>query len=101
VASKSHCRRGLAWTKPEDHCLPRLEDLPLGSDGWLDLMIPTTSGVRVTTTVIERVEEGHSTCRFPVLVHLSVPDLLSFLCHSTIGTSVRSCAPRCSRQRVD
>jgi hypothetical protein len=81
-------------TRPEDQCFPRLEDLPPGPDGWLDLSIPTLGGVWVTmTTTVEEVE-GHSTCRLPMLiVHLSVPDLLSFLYHSTVGTSFRSCAP--------
>jgi hypothetical protein len=50
--------------------------------------MPTLSGVQVTTTITEKVQEGHSACRFSVLVGLSVSDLLSLLCHSTIGTSV-------------
>jgi hypothetical protein len=66
-------------TQPKDQCYPRVS---VGPDAW-----PSLDAVQVTMTITEKVEEGHTACRFSVLVGLSVPDLLSFLCHSTIGTS--------------
>jgi hypothetical protein len=88
-------KEGWPGSQPEDHCYPSKEG-PLGPNGWPDVSIPTSSGVRVTTTMttVEEVE-GHSARRLPMLiVCLSVPDLLSFLYHSTISTSFGSCAPR-------
>jgi hypothetical protein len=69
---------------------------PLGPDGWPDLSLPPSTGVQVTIEVHLTVEEveGHSACRLLMsIVRLSVPDLLSFLYHSTVGTSFGSCAP--------
>jgi hypothetical protein len=78
--------------------------VPLHPDGWPDLSPPVQDRVRVTFEVKSSVgdSEEHSTCRSLVIIGcLSVLDLLSFLCHSAISTSVRSCAPYGSRGRID
>jgi hypothetical protein len=80
------------------------EEGPLGPDGWPNLSLPSLTRVQVMIEVHLTVEEveGHSTCRFSVsIVHLSVSDLLSFLYHSTISTSFRSCAPCRSHSGID
>jgi hypothetical protein len=71
------------------------EIVPLCPDGWPNLSPPVQDGVRVTIEVKLSIEdsEEHSACRSLMVIGcLSVLDLLSFLCHSTIGTSIRSCA---------
>jgi hypothetical protein len=84
---------------------PLLSDVvPLRPDGWPDLLPQVSDGVRVTIEVVSSIGsiEGHSTCRLLVVIGcFSVPDLLSPLCHSTIGTSVRSCARYCTHGGVD
>jgi hypothetical protein len=82
---------GWPGTWPEDWCFPRLEDMPLRPNGWPDLSLPTSTGVQVTIEVKLTIEEveGHSACRLLMsIVRLSVPDLLSFLYHSTVSISV-------------
>jgi hypothetical protein len=89
--------------RPEDHGYPTKEG-PLGPDGWPDLSLPSLGGVLVTMTVMTTVEpgEGHSACRLSyAIVCFSVSDLLSFLRHSTVGTSYGSCAPRCPHWYLD
>jgi hypothetical protein len=78
--------------------------VPLRADGWPDLSVSGASGIQVTIEVKLSVGdlEGHSTCRLFVFIGcLSVIDLLSSLCHSTIGTSIGSCAPCGSHGGVD
>jgi hypothetical protein len=93
-----------AWVV-EDGTWPLLTDVvPLHPDGWPVLSPPVQDGILVTIEVWTTVEgsEGHSACRSLLIIgYLSVPDLLSSLCHSTVGTSIRSCAPRRSGGRVD
>jgi hypothetical protein len=66
-------------------------------DSWPDLLVSGASGIQVTIKVklsVGELEE-HFACRSLVLIGcLSVLDLLSLLCHSAVGTSVGSCAPR-------
>jgi hypothetical protein len=72
--------------------------VPLCPDGWPVLSCAVQDGVSVTIEVRTTVEgsEGHYTCRLLMIIGcLSVPDLLSSLCHSTIGTSIGSCASCC------
>jgi hypothetical protein len=90
--------------QPEDQCFPVSDDLLLCPNGWLDLLLPTSDSIHITVEIrsIVKEAEGHSTCRLLVpLGYLSVLDLLSFLCHSTIGTSLGSCTPCHSSGRVD
>jgi hypothetical protein len=90
---------------PADATWPPLSDtVLLCPGGWPDLSPQVSDGVRVTIEVLSNVEslEEHSTCRSLVVICcLLVPDLLSSLCHSTVGTSVRSCAPCHPCGRVD
>jgi hypothetical protein len=62
-------------------------------------------GVEVLIKVcsdFKELEEERPACRLPVSIDcLSVSDLLSLLCHSTVGTSGGSCASFRSRCRVD
>jgi hypothetical protein len=62
-------------------------------------------GVEVTIEVCSgasKPEKECSTCRSLVIIdYLSVPDLLSFLYHSAVGTSFGSCAPSGSRGGID
>jgi hypothetical protein len=78
--------------------------VPLRPDGWPVLSPPVQDGISVTIEVQTTVKgsEGHSACRSLLIIgYLSVPDLLSSLCHNTVSTSIRSCAPRRSGGRVD
>jgi hypothetical protein len=78
------------WPLPSDMLLLR-------PDGWPDLLPSVQDRVKVTIEVTLSIGnlEGHSACRsLMVISSLSVFDLLSFLCHSTVGTSIRSCVPR-------
>jgi hypothetical protein len=65
---------------------------PASHQGWPCV----TGGIEVSVEVhsdLKDSEEEHPACRLPVLIDcLSVIDLLSLLCHSTVGTSNRSCA---------
>jgi hypothetical protein len=81
-------KKWMGWpgVPPEVH-FPS-DDRPLRHDSWPNLSLPTSSGVQVMMTITETVEEGHSACRFSILVGFSVPDLLSFLHYSTVSTSV-------------
>jgi hypothetical protein len=69
--------------------------LPI-NQGWLSI----ETGVKVSIEVhsdLKDSEEECPACRSLVFMGcLSVPDLLSFLCYSTVGTSSRSCASPCS-----
>jgi hypothetical protein len=52
--------------------------------------------VETRSSIGDLVEE-HPACRSTVFIDcFSVLDLLSFLCHSAVSTSVRSCTPRSS-----
>jgi hypothetical protein len=85
------------WPLPTDVVLLR-------PDGWPLLSSSVQDGISVTIELRTIVEgsEGHSACRSLVVIGcLSVPDLLSSLCHSTIGTSFRSCAPHSSSGGID
>jgi hypothetical protein len=88
---------GWPGTRPKDQCFPHLsDDMPLCPNGWPDLLVSRAAGIQVTIELKSTVEdtEGHSTCRSLMPIgYLSASDLLSFLCHSSIGTSFRSCAP--------
>jgi hypothetical protein len=57
---------------------------------------PDTLAIEVTVEIrssIGDLVEEHPTCRSTVFIdHLSVLDLLSFLCHNAVGTSIGSCA---------
>jgi hypothetical protein len=78
--------------------------VPLCADGWPDLSVGGVSEIQVTIEVKSSVGdlEGHSACRSLVFIGcLSVLDLLSVLCHSSVGTSVRSCTPRGPHWGVD
>jgi hypothetical protein len=74
---------------------PLLSDaVLLRPDGWPDLLPLVQDRVRVTIKVVSSVRgiEEHSAYRSLVVIgHLSVHDLLSFPCHSAVGTSFRSC----------
>jgi hypothetical protein len=85
----------------------------IDSDSKVTLSYPTShrgwpsmeGGIEVLIEVhsdLQDSEEGHSTCRLPMSIGcLSVLDLLSLLCHSTIGTSSGSCALSRSHQGTD
>jgi hypothetical protein len=61
------------------------------SQGWPSV----EGGVEVSIEVrsdLEDLEKEHPTCRSLVFIgYFSVPDLLSFLCYSAVGTSGGSC----------
>jgi hypothetical protein len=83
----------------EDGTWPLLTNvIPLCPDSWPVLSRAGQDSISVTIEVRMTVEgsEGHSACRSLLIIGcLSVPDLLSSLCHSTVGTSIRSCASCC------
>jgi hypothetical protein len=74
---------------------------PVSQWGWPRV----EGGVEVTIEVYSDIMESENkcpTCRLSILMdHLSVPDLLSSLCHSTIGISIGSCALFSSHRGVD
>jgi hypothetical protein len=70
--------------------------VPLRPDGWPDLSSRPLDGVQVTIEVVSSIEgvEAYFACRSLVsLGCLSVPDLLSSLYYSAVGTSLGSCTP--------
>jgi hypothetical protein len=75
---------------------------PLRSHGWPSV----EGGIEVTMEVCSdtvKFQREHSTCRLLMIIGcLSVSNLLSPLCHCTVGTSIGSCALCCrSGGRVD
>jgi hypothetical protein len=66
----------------------------IGADGWLSIEGEVKVQVEVRS-VIEEVE-GLPVGAYDI-VHRSVTNLLSSLCHSSIGTSIGSCASLGSR----
>jgi hypothetical protein len=70
---------------------------PASHRGWPSV----EGGVEVSIEIssdLKDSEEECPACRLPMFIdRLSVPDLLSFLCHSTVGTSIGSCASPRSR----
>jgi hypothetical protein len=71
---------------------------PPHNRGWPSVERGVEVAIEVCSDTIEP-EREHSACRS--LMILSVPDLLSLLCHSTISTSLGSCASSGSHQGVD
>jgi hypothetical protein len=85
------------WPAPSDAVSLRV-------DGWPDLLVSGASGIQVTIEVKLSVGdlERHSACRSLVFIGcLSVLDLLSVLCHNSVGTSFGSCAPHGNQGGVD
>jgi hypothetical protein len=65
----------------------------LSSARWPDLEVGVEVSVEVRLDVGDLVQ-GNSTCRLLMLIGcLSTSDVLSLLCHCTVGTSFRSCSP--------
>jgi hypothetical protein len=66
---------------------------PIGADGWPSVEGGVEVSIEVVSDTVE-LERERSACRLPLIIGcLSVFNLLSLLCHSTIGTSLGSCAP--------
>jgi hypothetical protein len=77
---------------PADAVWPSTSDGPLHADGWPDLEVGVEVSIEVRSNVVEYQGE-HSTCRSLMIIEcLSVSNLLSLLCDSSVGTSVGSCA---------
>jgi hypothetical protein len=87
---------------PADVVWPSPFDGPLCADGWPDLEVAIEVSVEVCSDAVEYQRE-HSACRSLMIIEcLSVSNLLSLLCHSSVGTSVGSCAPfNCSSRGVN
>jgi hypothetical protein len=78
---------------PSDAVWPSPSDGPLRVDGWPDLEVGVEVSVEVHSDVVGS-SRGNSACRsFMITECLSVSNLLSLLCHSSVGTSARSCSP--------
>jgi hypothetical protein len=70
---------------------------PPHNHGWPSVEGGIEVAIEVCSDVVE-LERKHSACRSLVIMDcLSVPDLLSLLCHSTVSTSLGSCASSGSR----
>jgi hypothetical protein len=64
---------------------------PPHNRGWPSVKGGIEVAIEVCSDVVE-LERERSTCRSLMIIDcLSVPDLLSLLCHSAIGTSLGSC----------
>jgi hypothetical protein len=60
---------------------------------WPDLEVGVEVSVEVHSDVGDLVQ-GNSACRLLMFIGcLSAPDVLSLLCHGTVGTSFGSCSP--------
>jgi hypothetical protein len=60
---------------------------------WPELEVGVEVSVEVRSEVGDLVK-GNSACRSLVIIGcLSASDILSLLCHRTVGTSFRSCSP--------
>jgi hypothetical protein len=69
--------------------------------GWSSVEGGIEVSIEVKSDAVEP-ESGRSTCRSPMIIDcLSVSDLPSSLCHSTVGTSLGSCTPSSSCRGVD
>jgi hypothetical protein len=67
----------------------------LHADGWPSVEGGVEVAIEVCPDTVE-LQREHSACRSLMIIGcLSVPDLLSFLCHSAVGTSIGSCALCC------
>jgi hypothetical protein len=78
---------------PSDAVWPSHSDGLLRTNGWPALKVGVEVSVEVHSDVVESPRE-HSTCRSLMIIeHFSVSNLLSLLCHSSVGTSIGSCAP--------
>jgi hypothetical protein len=78
---------------PSDAVWPSTSDGPLCPDGWPDLEVGVEVSVEVHSDVMGSLR-GNSACRSLMIIEcLSVSNLLSLLCHSSIGTSTGSCSP--------
>jgi hypothetical protein len=67
----------------------------LHANGWPSVEGGVEVEVEVCSDAVE-LQREHSACRSLMIIScLSVADLLSSLCHRTIGTSFGSCAPWC------
>jgi hypothetical protein len=84
----------VTWPSPSNEGSIHVDDWP-----------SIEGGVEVTVEVCSdamELQREYSTCRFCGIGHCSVINLLSFLCHSPIGTSFGSCVPcHCSRGELD
>jgi hypothetical protein len=87
---------------PLDAAWPSHSEGPLRADGWPDLEVGVEVSVEVHLDVVH-LSRGNSTCRSHMIIEcLSVYNLLSLLCHSSIGTSTGSCSPsNCSSRGFD
>jgi hypothetical protein len=83
---------------PADAILPSpLPGTPLHANGWPSVKGGVEVFIEVCSEVVEPEKEC-STCRSLMVIDcLSVPDLLSLLCHSAVSTSLGSCASLTSR----
>jgi hypothetical protein len=69
--------------------------------GWPSVEGGIEVAIEVCSDIVE-LERKRSTCRSLVIIDcLSVPDLLSLLCHSAVGTSLGSCVSSGSHRGVD
>jgi hypothetical protein len=78
---------------PLDAAWPSHSDEPLCADGWPILEVGVEVSVEVHSDAVESPRE-HSACRSLMIIEcFSVSNLLSLLCHSSVGTSIGRCAP--------
>jgi hypothetical protein len=90
--------RRVEWSSSESRVLT---SYPSHNCGWPSVEGGIEVAVEVCSDAVEP-ERKRSTCRsLMIIACLSVPDLLSLLCHSAISTSLGSCASFGSRQGVD
>jgi hypothetical protein len=77
------------WSASESRVMT---SYPPHNRGWPSVEGGIEVAIEVCSDVVE-LEGKRSTCRSLMIIDcLSVPDLLSLLCHSAIGTSLGSCA---------
>jgi hypothetical protein len=70
----------------------------IGADGWPSIEGGVKVSIEVVSDTVE-LERECSACRLPMIIGcLSFSNLLSPLCHSTVGTSDGSCASSSSRR---
>jgi hypothetical protein len=74
---------------------------PSHNHGWPSVEGGIEVAIEVCSDIVELERKG-SACRSLMIIDcLSVPDLLSLLCRSAVGTSLGSCASSGSHRGVD
>jgi hypothetical protein len=95
VESSSSSGGGWPGAEADGEWPPHGSGDPTRTHGWPSVDGGIEVSIEVRSNILE-LEGERSACRLLMVIGcLSVIDLLSPLCHSTVGTSLGSCTPCC------